>query len=111
MVTEENTMRYETAWLGKKGTWMSEEISTNKTHERNETALNNLKQQSLLLFTGYVAENYCKFKQKYGLYILASGSTKQSPEVQTAILLMIVGEERLEIFNTSDLSNVDKKDP
>ncbi|KAJ8880675.1 hypothetical protein PR048_017145 [Dryococelus australis] len=95
----------------KKGTWQSEELSTKKTDERNQTAMNNLKPPGPLLFTGNVAENYCKFKQKYELYILASGGTKQSPEIQTAILLTIVGEEGLEIFNTSDLSAEDKKDP
>ncbi|KAJ8875719.1 hypothetical protein PR048_023618 [Dryococelus australis] len=79
--------------------------------ERNKIAMNNLKPLGPLLFTGNVAEHYRKFKQKYELYMLPSGGTKQSPEVQTAILLTIVGEEGLEILNTSDLSAEDKKDP
>ncbi|KAJ8896270.1 hypothetical protein PR048_001614, partial [Dryococelus australis] len=73
--------------------------------------MNNLKLPRPLLFTGNVAQNYLKFKQKYELYMLASGGTKQSPEVQTAILLTIVGEAGLEIFNTSNLIAEDKKDP
>ncbi|KAJ8883742.1 hypothetical protein PR048_015596 [Dryococelus australis] len=43
--------------------------------------------------------------------MFASGGTKQSPEVQTTILLTVVGEERLEILNISELSAEDKKDP
>ncbi|KAJ8877518.1 hypothetical protein PR048_021973 [Dryococelus australis] len=66
--------------------------------------MNNLKQLGSLLFTGNVVGNYRKLKQKYELYMLASGGTKQSSEVHTAILLMIVSEAGLEIFNTSDLN-------
>ncbi|KAJ8877344.1 hypothetical protein PR048_021798 [Dryococelus australis] len=70
----------------KKGTWPSEELSTKKRDKRNKTAMNNLKPPGPLLFTGNVAENYRKFKQKYELYMLALGGTKQLPEVQAAIL-------------------------
>ncbi|KAJ8868305.1 hypothetical protein PR048_029821 [Dryococelus australis] len=35
--------------------------------------MNNFKQLGPLIFTGNVAENYCKFKQKFKLYMLELG--------------------------------------
>ncbi|KAJ8886149.1 hypothetical protein PR048_012358 [Dryococelus australis] len=43
--------------------------------------------------------------------MLATGAVKQAPDVQTAILFTIIGNEGLEIFNTFDLSSKDWKNP
>ncbi|KAJ8877460.1 hypothetical protein PR048_021915 [Dryococelus australis] len=43
--------------------------------------------------------------------MLVTGGSKQVPEVQTAILLTIVGKEGLEILNLFNLSDAGKKEP
>lgn len=61
-----------------------------------------------LSFTGNVAENWRRFKQRFELYMIASGASSQKDDVKVAILLHVLGEEALEKFNTFDLNNVDK---
>ncbi|KAJ8870087.1 hypothetical protein PR048_029098 [Dryococelus australis] len=43
--------------------------------------------------------------------MLALEAMKQAPEVQSAILLTIIGEESLELYNTFEMSTEEKKDP
>jgi plasmid maintenance system killer protein len=49
---------------------------------------------------GNVADNWRKWKQRFELYLTASGNDTKGEEIKSAILLHAVGEEALEIYNT-----------
>ena len=53
-----------------------------------------------LSFHGNVADNWRKWKQRFEIYLTASGNDTKGEDVKSAILLHAVGEEALEIYNT-----------
>ena len=58
---------------------------------------------------GNVADNWRKWKQRFQLYMEASGSMKKPEKQRVAIFLHLVGEEALEIYNTFSLSTAEQK--
>ena len=60
----------------------------------------NLTQPSPLDLKGNVAENWKKFKQKFTLYNVASGMSKQDDKSQTSMLLHVIGDAALDLYNT-----------
>ena len=67
------------------------------------------KPPSTLSLEGNVAENWRKWKQRFQLYMEASGSIKKPEKQRVAIFLHLVGEEALEIYNTFSLSTAEQK--
>ena len=67
------------------------------------------KPPSTLSLEGNVADNWRKWKQRFQLYMEASGSMKKPEKQRVAIFLHLVGEEGLEIYNTFSLSTVEQK--
>lgn len=61
-----------------------------------------------LNLSGNISENWRKFKQSFEIFLKASGSATKPDEVKVAILLNIVGEEGVELYNTFNLQDVDK---
>ena len=55
---------------------------------------------SPLELTGNVAENWKKFKQSFQLYIDAIGVSQKEDKQQTSILLHVIGEPALDVYNT-----------
>ena len=55
---------------------------------------------SLLILEGNVAENWRRFKQKFEIYLVASGHDKKTKKEKTCILLNLAGEQAIEIYNT-----------
>ena len=53
-----------------------------------------------LSLQGNLAENWRKWKQRFELYMTASGNDSKSDETKSAILLHVAGPEALEIYNT-----------
>lgn len=51
-------------------------------------------------FRGDTANNWKLWKQKFKLFLLASGKSTKSDEVKVAILLNFLGDEGLHIYNT-----------
>nr|CAI5841731.1 unnamed protein product [Callosobruchus analis] len=51
-------------------------------------------------FKGDIANNWKLWKQKFNLYLLATGKTNKPDDVKIAILLNLLGDEGLHIFNT-----------
>ncbi|XP_011688911.1 PREDICTED: uncharacterized protein LOC105450661 [Wasmannia auropunctata] len=60
-------------------------------------------------FSGNIAENYKKFKQRINIYMTANGLHQKSDEVKVAIILNTIGEEGIDIFNNFNLSEEDQK--
>ena len=53
-----------------------------------------------LSLQGNLAENWRRWKQRFQLYLVASGTAEKDDFVQSATLLHVVGEDALEIYNT-----------
>ena len=67
------------------------------------------KPPSTLSLEGNVTDNWRKWKQRFQLYMEASGSIKKPEKQRVAIFLHLVGEEVLEIYNTFSLSTAEQK--
>ncbi len=53
-----------------------------------------------LILQGNVAETWRRWKQRFELYLIASGNETKGEDIKSAILLHAVGEEALKIYNT-----------
>ena len=62
-----------------------------------------------LSFDGNTSENWRRFKQQYEIYLTASASEKKDDTVKIAILLNFAGEDAIEVFNTVQFPEGDKK--
>ena len=62
--------------------------------------MDKLQPPGTLSFAGNVAENWRKWKQRFQVYLTASGIDAKDQKVQSATLLHVAGEEALEIYNT-----------
>ncbi|XP_017892179.1 uncharacterized protein K02A2.6-like [Ceratina calcarata] len=62
-----------------------------------------------LELSGNIAENYKKFKQRLEIYLMANDFDGKPDERKVAILLNIIGEEGLEVFNNFQLGEVERK--
>ena len=58
-----------------------------------------------LSLQGNLRENWRRWVQRFDLYLMASGKIKKKEDVQCAILLHVVSEEALEIYNTFQFIN------
>ena len=52
-----------------------------------------------LQLTGNVSENWKKFKQRFNLYLSASGADEKEDKQKSCLLLHVIGEDALEIYN------------
>ena len=62
--------------------------------------MDKLQPPGTLSFAGNVAENWRKWKQRFELYLTASGIGEKDDKIKSATLLHVAGEEALEIYNT-----------
>ena len=53
-----------------------------------------------MTFTGNVADNWKRFKQRFELYRLASGAHIKDDNMQVPLLLHVMGDEALEVYNS-----------
>ena len=58
-----------------------------------------------LSLQGNLSENWRKWKQRFELYLIASGISDKDDVIQGATLLHIAGKEALELYNTFHLDN------
>ena len=61
-------------------------------------------------FSGNMAENWKKFSERFQLYLQASGANAKSDKTRIALLLHIMGEEAIDIFNSFTWENAGDKD-
>lgn len=62
-----------------------------------------------LSFDGNVSDNWRRFKQSYNVFEAAAGYNEKSDEIRIAIFLNAIGEEGLELFDTFELTDPQKK--
>ena len=53
-----------------------------------------------LQLTGNVSENWRKFRQKFEIYLQATGTVEKDDKRKTSVLLHVIGEEAVEVYNT-----------
>lgn len=83
----------------------------NENTERQVPSINaNFRQPPELQLSGNVSENWRKWHQKFQIYMKASGSNKQSQDTQVCILLNLIGDEALEVYNTFKFDAEEDKD-
>lgn len=61
--------------------------------------MDTLKPPGELLLTGNLSENWKRFKQKFELYLKATGKSTAADDVKTALCLHVMGEDALDIYN------------
>lgn len=59
---------------------------------------------------GDLLGNWNKFRQAFDIFVMASGKSQESSEIKAAMLLNLIGEDALDLFNTFSLSKEDQKD-
>lgn len=59
--------------------------------------------------TGNISEKWRLWKQKFELYLLASGKCGKTDEVKIAILLNLLGDEAIQIYNTFEFESTEDK--
>ena len=67
---------------------------------------------SQISFEGNVAENWRRFKQKYQIFVVASGYEKKSNKEKWCMLLnsMLLGEQAIEVYNTFTNGEEEERD-
>lgn len=68
-----------------------------------------LKPPAELELTGNVEDHWRRFKQRFDLYLLASGQDKASGERKVALLLTVAGAGAIDVFNSFQLTDADQK--
>lgn len=63
-----------------------------------------LKAPDPLRLDGNIADNWKKWKQKFELYMTATGIEGKAQKVQSSTLLHVIGDEALEIYNTFEFT-------
>lgn len=65
---------------------------------------------AIMKFEGNVSENWQKWYQKFELFLLASGKSSEVDQVKIALLLNLIGDEGLEVFNAFTYAKKDDKE-
>lgn len=68
-----------------------------------------VKKVNNLCLTGDLSENWRRFKQSYDIFEEAAGIQTQSENKRIASFLNTIGEDALELFNSFDLTDKDRK--
>jgi hypothetical protein len=57
-----------------------------------------------LRLDGNLAENWRRWKQRFELFMTATEASKESGKIQSSMLLHLIGEDALEVFNTFEFA-------
>lgn len=75
------------------------------------TTTPSIKVPTELNWSGNMAENWSFFKQKFDIYMIASKSSSETSQYQIALLLSVIGDRALKIYNNFTYTdNEDKND-
>lgn len=88
-------------------------VNDKQFEARDFASMESIKQIEELSFEGDIATNFKKWKQRFIIYMNASGtkdSTTISGERKVAVLLHTIGSEALEVFDTLELTETEKND-
>ena len=63
-----------------------------------------------LNLSGNLRENWRRWVQRFDLYLTASGKIKEDEKVQCAVLLHLIGEDALEIYNNFSFASGESRE-
>ncbi|XP_020556682.2 uncharacterized protein K02A2.6 [Oryzias latipes] len=66
-------------------------------------AMDKLSPPTSMQLTGNLADNWKRFKQRFNIYLAASGAGNGDEKLKANILLHVIGEDALDIFNSFQL--------
>nr|XP_054606603.1 uncharacterized protein K02A2.6-like [Nothobranchius furzeri] len=69
--------------------------------------MDKLSPPSSMQVTGNLAENWKRFKQRFNIYLTASGAGGDDEKLKAHILLHVIGEDALDIYNSFQLDEAD----
>ena len=61
--------------------------------------MDKLEPPKALLLDSSVADNWKKFKQRFNLYLKASGNAEKDDKPKACLFLHVIGEDALEVYN------------
>jgi len=70
----------------------------------------NFKSPKEMDFTGNVEQNWKNWKQKLSFLLLATGKSKETDEAKIAILLTLIGDDGLNVYNTFEQKKINNGD-
>ena len=76
--------------------------------EKSFRGMENLNIPKSLSLSGDIASNWKKWRQSFELYMIASGGAAKEEKIKVALLLHVLGEEALEIYNSFDMTEAEK---
>lgn len=66
--------------------------------------MDKLNPPSCMQLTGNLADNWKRFKQRFNIYIAASGAESSDEKLKASIFLHVIGEDALDIYNSFQLN-------
>ena len=88
------------------------QVQQNSSVERTERVMDvKLSPPSPMQFSGNLADNWKRFKQRFEIYLAASGAGHGDEKLQAQILLHVIGEDVLDIYNSFQIAPDDLKLP
>ena len=76
--------------------------------EKSFRGMENLNIPKSLSLSGDIASNWKKWRQSFELYMIASGGSTKEENIKVALLLHVLGEEALEVYNSFDMTEAEK---
>ncbi|KAL7883911.1 hypothetical protein SRHO_G00015690 [Serrasalmus rhombeus] len=77
--------------------------------ERRPAVMDKLSPPSPMQFSGNLADNWKRFKQRFEIYLAASGAGQGDEKLQAQIFLHVIGEDALDIYNSFQTAPADLK--
>lgn len=82
-----------------------------RTERRPTPVMDKLSPPSPMQFSGNLADNWKRFKQRFEIYLAASGAGQGDEKLQAQIFLHVIGEDALDIYNSFQIAAADLKLP
>uniref|UniRef100_A0A2S2NI46 RNA-directed DNA polymerase n=1 Tax=Schizaphis graminum TaxID=13262 RepID=A0A2S2NI46_SCHGA len=70
----------------------------------------NFKSPKEMDFTGNIEQNWKNWKQRLSFFLLATGKSKDTDEAKIAILITLIGDDGLNVYNTFDPKKINDGD-
>lgn len=61
------------------------------------------------LLHGNLSEKWRRFRQRFELYLVATGCASKPAKVQSSLFIHVAGEEAVEVYNTFTFENADDR--
>lgn len=81
-----------------------EEIQVGEIPAPRRVVMDKLNPPSCMQLTGNLADNWKRFKQRFNIYLAASGAGGNDEKLKASIFLHVIGEDALDIYDSFQLN-------